>query len=86
MKVRVTPVPLLRKYDDMQLIAFIHDGPLRTPYSCHNQACERAVKLTSDTCQRRYEYEAQLGSALMADKSRKDYPEMIRKRLFAEVD
>ena len=31
-RVRVTPVPLLRKYDDMQLIGFIHEGPLRTPY------------------------------------------------------
>lgn len=85
-RVRVTPVPLLRKYDDMQLIGFIHEGPLRTPYSCHNQACERAVKLTSDTCQHRADYESQLRCALMADKSRRDYPDMVRKRLFSEVE
>ena len=83
-KVRVTPVPLLAKYDDNKLYDFIVQ-PLATDYRSHNQACERGVQQTSKACKKRVLYERRLGSALLTVDSLQIYPEMNRKRLFQEA-
>lgn len=82
-RVRLTPVPLLAKYSDIDLYDFVIH-PLETEYRCHNQACERGVQTTSQACKKRVLYKRRLGSALLTMDSLKTYPEMNRKRLFPE--
>ena len=79
-KVRLTVPPLLKKYTRQQIIGFIRK-PLCTDFYCHSQPCERGVKTTTEACQSKMKYKLQLGQALMTEKSRKQYPEVIRKRL-----
>ena len=80
-KVRITVPPLLRTLSRAQIVDFIRH-PLRTDYLCHSQPCERGVKNTTEATSRKMDYKLQLGQALMAERSRKERPEIIRKRLF----
>ena len=80
-KVRITVPPLLKNFSRAQIVNFIRH-PLKTEYLCHSQPCERGVKNTTEATSRKMNYRLQLGQALMAERCRKERPEVIRKRLF----
>ena len=72
---RVTEPPLTRDMSVAELYSFILK-PLKTEFLCHSQPCERGVKLTSDSCRNKTNYNVQLGLALSADNSRKKCKEI----------
>ena len=82
-EVRVRSNPLLRKYSDHELGQFEYIA-LRTPYSNHNQACERAVAATSRACERLKRYDRQVDRLLMTEECMDEFPgsEPNRKRIF----
>ena len=81
-KVRLTVPPLLRKYSRSEIVDFIR-RPYTTDYLCHSQPCERGVKTTSEATSDsgKMSYTLQLGQALMAERCRKERPDIVRKRL-----
>jgi len=76
---RVTEPLYTTRYSLEELQDLCNDGPIRTPFTCHTQAVERAVKLTSGASDCSFGWENTLFAALNTAQHRRENPGNVKR-------